>query len=157
MSFQDFLDKHGVKHIPKELPAAMDANAALLTAACFGPTPTPALGVLSTPVASSVIAATGAKLSDALGLILLVTLLETDITSLIVTSQLLPASVKFKAVPPVPSPPMPVTPTALAVVPVPDPNATRFANAALDWALAQIPAASYVAYGITGPIVLVPI
>lgn len=155
MSFKDFLDKHGVVGIAPEFVTAMDSAGTPSLLTCFGPVPLPAVGKLTSTVPPAIGGLTGAAGPSLAGAIALMLLIETDITSLII-QQLIPASIAIKAVPPVPTPPVPITPSALAAVPIPDPNARKFANAALDWALSLVPAFGSI-YGMLGPIQLIPL
>jgi hypothetical protein len=152
MTFQEFLEKNEVTDIPPELSEAMDEvgeNIVKLAyvlvppsipGAAAPPVPIPPQG-LAAPVAAAVVAKTGGTPADAAGLTVgppppgLLAKLELDINALIISLLTAGAtSLNLKPAPGPPSPVAPIVPAALAVVPVPDPNALKFAKAALEWA-----------------------
>lgn len=151
-SLKQFTDRNGVKDIDAVLIDAVDSASAVVQLSLASPPIPPATASIPIPivpgafanlVAGYVMARTGAKPTDVLGLMApglgLMSKLELDVNLLVVPLLLAGAtSLNLKPVPGPPVPAVPVVPVNLAAVPIPDPNALKFGKSLMEWALSFI-------------------
>lgn len=152
MGLKMFMDRNGVKDIDDALVSSIDAAQGIVKLSLAPPVVPPAAasvpiplipGAFSSVVGASVMARTGAKPSDIIGLVApgvgLLSRFEIDVNLLIVPLLLTGAiSLNLKPVAGPPSPAVPITLVQLATVPIPALNALRFGKSLLEWALSFV-------------------